>query len=1056
MWQTILINLLSTFGGVISSMFNLVGGVMKSGAQAAMKFNQEGVSAARELGLGVKQAQAYTQALAQSTADLANKYGVTAEAIKEVQRGISDATGRQLLLNQAETESFVIMNKLVGAQTTNAFTSEIMKHLGGQISTVEGAISKAYATAAKQGLNASKFSSEVAKNLTMANKLSFKNGIDGIIRMTALSERLGFNMQSIGNVADKFMNFDSAIESSAQLNMLGGAAGAYGSDPLTMMYEANYDPEALGERMTNMLKGLGTFDAKTGMGKVNGMNMDFARNIAKAMGISADEAVSIAKKQAEARFKESRFGNTTLARFNGDEEKRNYILNNSTYNTKTQQLELNGKSVDSLTEADIANMMQFDGLSDTELLQRQAEELVSVQEHIDGAASKVAAEFAIGINEHLPDIGNRIKDIGDFIGGFAREWGNSVGNGIKGILEFVNEYKEPIKKFASTLGDILSWIIKIAGEWPKTTLMLLVGWKMFGNGLLGKLGPKVAPKLAKGAWSLGKNLVKGGWNLGKNVARHGLNLGKNLVQGGKNIISTPLQYGKYVRGNYQALRSGGRGVLGSALKAMKAPKVLANGTIQNAATGKFMGNITSNAAKSTIAKSVMMGSKVLKGAGLGIVGAVGNVATDALVDNGKIERGGVAHQGLKAASTAAEYAGIGAMLGSAIPGVGNAVGAAAGAAIGAVKGAYDAWKSLPENADKDFIDYAKSVGESVWESGKQAVGWMGEKLGGAISSIGDAMKERGGVLQSTINLFLTPIRGLITFFEGIAKAILHPVDTIKGIWQSVQNFFNMTTAEKGKALLSKGADILFGEKKANGGIVGTGANTPISIPTEKYDVGGIVGTGAKTPISIPIEKHDVGGIVGGDSYTGDKVITGLNSGEMVLNKSQQSALFKLINTLPVMLSKTSVVGNVSHFAASNPFESNLTSILGRVFNSTSNVIATALNPFGGVKTKPFGDDAFNGVKQLMKDIGSTIVNGGKMDLSVKDININLNGTIKLDGGNSSTNLDVKQLLNDTSFVTALKELLKQSINSDINGGRFMNDTGTMRGLMPHMSTIGRI
>ncbi len=38
-----------------------------------------------------------------------------------------------------------------------------------------------------------------------------------------------------------------------------------------------------------------------------------------------------------------------------------------------------------------------------------------------------------------------------------------------------------------------------------------------------------------------------------------------------------------------------------------------------------------------------------------------------------------------------------------------------------------------------------------------------------------------------------------------------------------------------------------------------------------------------------------GGIVGGDSYTGDKVIARVNSGEMILNKNQQSNLFKMLN-----------------------------------------------------------------------------------------------------------------------------------------------------------------
>ena len=39
-----------------------------------------------------------------------------------------------------------------------------------------------------------------------------------------------------------------------------------------------------------------------------------------------------------------------------------------------------------------------------------------------------------------------------------------------------------------------------------------------------------------------------------------------------------------------------------------------------------------------------------------------------------------------------------------------------------------------------------------------------------------------------------------------------------------------------------------------------------------------------------------GGIVGGSSYYGDNVIAGVNSGEMILNRAQQSNLFKAINS----------------------------------------------------------------------------------------------------------------------------------------------------------------
>ena len=37
-----------------------------------------------------------------------------------------------------------------------------------------------------------------------------------------------------------------------------------------------------------------------------------------------------------------------------------------------------------------------------------------------------------------------------------------------------------------------------------------------------------------------------------------------------------------------------------------------------------------------------------------------------------------------------------------------------------------------------------------------------------------------------------------------------------------------------------------------------------------------------------------GGIVGGNSFSGDRVMARVNSGEMILNRSQQASLFNMI------------------------------------------------------------------------------------------------------------------------------------------------------------------
>lgn len=170
--------------------------VIQTAFKTAVEYHQKGIEFARSLGMSLKQSQAYTDVLIRRATDLGFKYGISAKAVQELQENLSQATGRALMLNDADAERMVQINKLVGSQTASQFTSEISRHMGGQMSAITGAVSKAYATAAKSGLNAAQFSETVAKNLSLANKLSFRDGVNGIIRMTALSEKLGFNMQS--------------------------------------------------------------------------------------------------------------------------------------------------------------------------------------------------------------------------------------------------------------------------------------------------------------------------------------------------------------------------------------------------------------------------------------------------------------------------------------------------------------------------------------------------------------------------------------------------------------------------------------------------------------------------------------------------------------------------------------------------------------------------------------------------------------------------------------------------------------------------------------------
>ena len=119
--------------GTIGGALGYLNTLLMSGFTTATKFHQEGIAFARELGMNAKEAQAYTEVLTERTERLAMKYGVAAEQVHELQKNISVATSRQLMLNDSQAEGFLQLNKLVGSSTVSKFTEEMMNGMGGQV-----------------------------------------------------------------------------------------------------------------------------------------------------------------------------------------------------------------------------------------------------------------------------------------------------------------------------------------------------------------------------------------------------------------------------------------------------------------------------------------------------------------------------------------------------------------------------------------------------------------------------------------------------------------------------------------------------------------------------------------------------------------------------------------------------------------------------------------------------------------------------------------------------------------------------------------------------------
>ena len=391
-------------GGLIGSTYGIMKRAFTSAWGLAKSYDAMSVATSRHMGLTYRDNISYTQTLISRTRDLAAAYGITAEKAAALQDSVAKATSRAIMLSNTQAESLAAVSKVLGEQIASEFQNKVVTSLGGSIAASMNVAQDAYTRASRMGLSAVEYSTKIAQNLNLVNSLHFRSGVDGLARMTALSERLGFNMQSLSNVAEKFSNLETALPSAASLQALGGSFSVYGADPLSWMYASMGDAEQLTRMVSDLVKGQSTFNTKSGIAELGVASKQYLRAAAQQLGMSYDELANIANRQATEQFARSRVGNLFDNITNGDEEFKNYILNKVQWNEKVQKFELttaNGKTIDiekiSQTREGIEALRQEwkqSTMSDREAFIDAAQRITSYQERLEGINTMIGAMLA--------------------------------------------------------------------------------------------------------------------------------------------------------------------------------------------------------------------------------------------------------------------------------------------------------------------------------------------------------------------------------------------------------------------------------------------------------------------------------------------------------------------------------------------------------------------------------------------------------------------------------------------------------------------------------------
>jgi hypothetical protein len=197
-----------------------------------------------------------------------------------------------------------IKNAIIFSKATGLSTKEVAQFVGamekigiGQTKSLEK-LNKIYITGRRYGVDAAKLTQDVVKNISKASIYGFKDGVDGLTKMAARAQQIGISMEHAMKFAQDVLDPDTAIETAASMQMLGGAVGALG-DPFQLLYMAQNDVGGLQEEMVKATESAVDFNETTGEFKIPVSEMYRLKEMAGKLGMSYEDISENAIKAAK-------------------------------------------------------------------------------------------------------------------------------------------------------------------------------------------------------------------------------------------------------------------------------------------------------------------------------------------------------------------------------------------------------------------------------------------------------------------------------------------------------------------------------------------------------------------------------------------------------------------------------------------------------------------------------------------------------------------------------------------------------------------------------------
>lgn len=394
-----------------------------------------------------------TQKLSVNTADLAKMQGAYSEQI-----------GRSVVLSQDGLVAMAEISKgtMMGAEGAAEMAAS-MDNMGLSVIGTRDVVQEMMDLSSKMGVNSVKVTANLKKNMQLANRYHFKDGVKGMVKLAAEAAKMHLDMEGIATMADKVFRPEGAVEMAARLQTIGGEFAKLG-DPFTLMFKARNDFEGFAKDVGNATSEFAKFNKESGQFDISGAGLDRIREIADITGISADKLAEMGRETAKIKQIEMNIGGGIT-----DEDNIAFISSVAQFDNITGQWQVmvdgQTENIKNLRDNQVKEMVQ-----EKKSLAERAKQAQSFDEtwtNIKNTFKSALLPFLEGLGEGLKQ---PMHDFLDWIhksGGFtkifdsAEKIGKTVGDLIVGIYKFVTD--NPIKTLimggaALVIGKAAQWI----------------------------------------------------------------------------------------------------------------------------------------------------------------------------------------------------------------------------------------------------------------------------------------------------------------------------------------------------------------------------------------------------------------------------------------------------------------------------------------------------------------------------------------------------------------------------------------------------------------------